>query len=226
MLAVDYVVQALARSGAARPDLLATAQGELLSELNRLVEAAFVDAAQANAPYFSARTTVPYNVLLSPAGWAFPVDAVRVFRAEATALTTGLGVGFGDGDEITLVPQHDRYLGLEAPAVAVLGRVLIPTGATGHPTGGDLEVSYARRPVAMAGLASAIDASWPAEHDELLIVQLAHYLAVKDFRGEDAATFERAAGQMFARFAAAVGLPVPAQASRSPRPTGARLQTE
>ncbi len=224
MQAAQYIAAALARSASARPDLLVTASGELLEQLNRIVEELFVDASAAHAPYFHTRANLPFDVLQSPAGWPWSADILRPYYVAASSDTTGLGTGWVGGDEIVVVSATDSWASPDAPAVVGRGRAFMPTGQTGHPTGGSLVVEYARRPVAMTGLSSVIDAAWPAEHDGLVIDRLALWLAQKDGRLEDLGSLEKDESLRFARFAAAVGVPVPIEATRTARLQGARQQ--
>lgn len=226
MLANDYIRRALARSAASRPDLLVTASGELLDQLNQIVDTLFTDAAQANVPYFHGEQVVPLDVLLTPTAWAWPSQAIRVYGVVAGSDIVGLDAGWAAGDDVSVVPWNDPWFASESPAVLESGKTFVPTGQAGHPTGGSLLLKFARRSTAMVGLASSIDAAWPAEHDQLIVELLATWLAEKDSRLEDASTFRQAAATEFARYAACVGIPVPSAASRQPRASGRKTQTE
>jgi hypothetical protein len=220
MQASDYLMQGLAKSASARPDLLITANGELLSHLNLLVEHAFLDAAQALVPAFVDEQTVGLSTVGTVARWVFPVNALRVFEVKVLAGTTGVTLGtWPAGSLVSVVPWHDREYHTVRPCVVELGRALAPTGVTGvdHPTGGDLQLRYARRPAVMADLTSAIDTDWPAQHDEALILGVAMYAAAKDGRAEDLAMFTAMHDASYARYLGSVGTPVAVTRARSSR---------
>lgn len=212
-----YIAQALARSAAARPDLLATAAGELLEQLNDVVEQLFVDAAEANVPYFQAEATTTL-VAGPPAHWPWPSNALRIFGASVLVGTLGVDQAYWPpGEEVAIVPWHDAKHNDLQPCVAERGRLLVPTGVSGHPTGGDLYVSYARRPIAMATLTSTVDPDWPVAHNPAIIDQLAHWLAVKDGRADDVVMLRDEASNTYGRFLASLNLPVAAVRERVQR---------
>lgn len=228
MLAYQYIAAALARSSSARPDLLVTASGELLEELNRIVGELFVDASIANAPFFSGEAEVAFDALRMPPAWVWPEEALRVYAVFGTAATVGVVV---PGLLFSVVPHHDYHGATEMASVVEVGRSFIPvpvataTGQAVNPTGGTIKLRYARRANAFANLSSAIDADWPSGHDGLVVDLLATWLASKDGRSGDAETFGADAGMKFARFAAHVGLPSATTASRTGRNKGERLTT-
>lgn len=218
--ALSYVSAALARSASARPDLLVTSSGELLNQLNSIVEQLYVDAAQANPPTFPGEAEVSFTsgtpagigtfAVGTPAGWWLPSDCIRVYRVEVTGQTVGVNlVDWPDGSEVAVVQLHHRTANFYQPAVVDSGRVLLTTGGTpNQPTGGSLRLKYGGRPVPMGGLSALMDSRWLGQHDELVELLLAAYCAVKDGRGSDAGEFTREAGEHYARYLAALDSPV------------------
>ena len=68
------------------------------------------------------------------------------------------------------------------------GQVYRPAGNTPDPTGGDLQFFYAKRPTDPADLDTALDALWTEQFNELLILEVALYLAAKDGRTDELAS--------------------------------------
>jgi hypothetical protein len=230
MLAIDYITAALARSAASRPELVVTSAGELLGELNRIVEELFVDSSIANAPYFTGESTVAFDVTQAPPCWSWPAEAHRVYAVYALPTTTGSGSGF-HYDELSVVPHTDMRMASEMPAVVESGRCFLPVPypaglyQLASPTGGDLRLRYARRATPMTTLGSPIDTGWPAGHDGLVIDLLATWLAAKDQRAGDVEAFATDAAVKYGRFMAHVGLPTATTATRTGRNKGERLVT-
>lgn len=147
---------------------------ELIGVLNRLVKGVYDLAAELNPGYFADSSTV------APAAnkWAVPVNARSVVKVETVA-----------GARVWMMDFTDR-LSQNAPRVYRFGRYFFTVGLTGDPSdASDSLVFYfsIRHPnldvtAAASDAANTLDASWVADYDDLLVIPLARYLAVKDNR--------------------------------------------
>lgn len=170
--ALTIIEAAYARSTFNDPDKLATPL-ELVAVLDRRVKNLFSHAARINPFYFATTTTKTY----SAPGWARPSDAEMIIKVENNS----------SGAEINVVPFEDKQADF-APRVYELGQVYRTVGLTDDPTTGDtLKFYYAKRPDSLTVASSTIDALWPEQFNDLLVLHIAKYLATKDARPEDVA---------------------------------------
>lgn len=181
--------QAYARSTFSDPNVLAQDAeliartslrlGELFSAVNEL--ATIEDA------YFGK----VLDVVPAASAWARPADLDVLLQLRG-------GINYGTGasrvsavDEvINLVPYNDRSE--VPPAVYTTGGSYVSVGRAGDPSatanGEQLRFHYARFPTALDPTAKAtavgntLDSAWPERFNNLLVVDLAKYLAKKDAR--------------------------------------------
>lgn len=125
-------------------------------------------------------TMVPYAP--TTVGWSRPIDAESVWRIEATAATVPTTTA---GTEVVVVPFDDKGAEAGKPAVYEFGQQFYGAGNTLDPTSGTLQLFYSRRPTDPATLASTLDASWLDQFNEILILEVAAYLALKDGRADE-----------------------------------------
>jgi len=159
---------------------LATDATELLQKVIRALRGLYAVAARVNPTFFAEQATVAFA-----SGWPRPQTAESVYRLERNANTTG-GSG-ASGSEVVVVPFDDRGAELGTGAVYAFGQVYRSAGNAKDPTGGELVLFCARRPTDPADLNATLDSQWQEDFNELLIVELALYLAGKDARGDDIA---------------------------------------
>lgn len=149
---------------------------ELIGVINRLVKGVYDLAAERNPLYFAASSA---PVAPSGSRWAVPESARTVVEARTVA-----------GARVWIVEFTDRE-SQNAPRVYRLGRYFYSVGEAGDPdAAADSLVFYysIRHPNLDVTLpaddaANTLDASWVGDYDDLLVVPLARYLAVKDNRG-------------------------------------------
>lgn len=175
MTYADLIIAALARSAKNDPDILATHESELLEAAHRAVAGAYAVAARVNPEYVG--VAVPVDEL--PAGsWARPQGG------------TIFGITDAAGREVVAVPYHDQQAEPSKPAVYLMGaRYHAVQGGANAPAGA-LTFYLAEQPAAPATLDDALPASWPVAHTDLLVADLALYLAVKDGRMEEVGALE------------------------------------
>lgn len=156
------------------PGTIATESAELLGVVNRSLRGLFAFAARINPIYFAAEA----SVAAASAAWTRPAEAESIFRIEEVV---------GGNPEVALVPFDDRTAEPGMPAVYELGqvfRIAIAGGVGPAPTSA-LRFFYAKRSTeltALTGAPGTIEALWPESYNELLILEVAIYLAMKDKR--------------------------------------------
>jgi hypothetical protein len=170
----DILAAALGTSLKNRPGVLATAATELLQKVIRALRGLYAVAARVNPTFFAESASVTF----ASTGWARPENAESVYRLERVAGTTG-GSGSA-GDEVVVVPFDDRAAELGRGAVYAFGKVYRSAGNAKDPTGGDLAFWYARRPTSPATVNATLDPQWTEQFNELLILEVALYLAGKE----------------------------------------------
>ena len=163
----EIVLAAQGRSSRNRGQQIAADSLELLDVVRRAVRACFAVAARLNPLYFGKISTVA----LADFKWAWPADLEAFLRVEH------------DGLEAAVVPFDDRQAERTRPAIYYFGRSFYPAGNAGDPAAGSLTYYYARRPVDPANFAAAVDPEFPEAYVQLLIDEVALYLALKDDRG-------------------------------------------
>lgn len=175
--AQQLIEAAYSRSTANDPGKLAT-DGELLGILNRVYQAYYALMAAAAPDRAMARSAL-VALAGSPAATTLPTDVIDLRRVENAA-----------GAKVNVIPVEEKDRGWHlAPAVYRQGGSLISRGQAGDPIATDvLTLWHLDAPTALTTLASTIDARYPARFEELLVVELAMYLATKD-SGRDAGEF-------------------------------------
>lgn len=174
--AQTLIEAAYSRSTANDPGKLAT-DGELLGLANRLFQFIYAVAAVAAPERFISRTTLA--LLGAPASVTMPTDLIDIRRVQ-NAL----------GAKVNVIPveEIDRTWHL-APAVYRQGSTIVSRAGAGDPVAGDsLTAWILDAPATLAALTDALDARFPVRHVELIVVEIAMYLATKD-SGRDAAEF-------------------------------------
>lgn len=185
----DLVIGAYAQSSKNQPGRIATESTELLRVVNAVMKGCYAVAARVRPAYFGKTATVAF----AAGGWAYPADAETVYRIETPTPT-----------EVVVVPFEDKKAEIGRPAVYFFGRKYVSAGNALDPVSGNLTLYYAPRHSTLATLDTALDASWPADYDNLPILAIAAYLARKDGRGDDAAAAYAEGTQWLALFVAHV----------------------
>lgn len=178
MTTMQQIVEAAySRSTANDPGKLAT-DGELVAVANRIYHALFALAAAAAPERFTSKVALA-ALAGAPAAAVLSTDIIDVRRVQTAA-----------GAKVNVIPVEELDRGWHlAPCVYRQGGSLVSRGQAGDPVAGDiLTVWQLDAPVDLTALASVVDARFPTRHIELIVVELAMYLATKD-TGRDAAEF-------------------------------------
>lgn len=167
----DILDAAYAKSLKNRPGEIATNATELLKLVVRAMHGLYAYAARVNPMYFAETASVVY----ATPGWARPATAESVIRIEKA-----------DGTEVVVVPYDQRNAEPGKPALWRFGQVYRPASTnTINPQNESLTFFYSKRPTTPASLSATLDALWAEQFNELLALEVAIYLALKDGRGEE-----------------------------------------
>lgn len=190
---VQFFIDAgYARSTANDPNLLAL-PGEIVAQVNLVVQELYVRAKEINPLYFLDSEDVDPD----GAGWARPTLALNVLAVERVADEVPVHVvPFNDRFEAALPPRIYR---VGATAYRSVGEALDPDPAV-PPAGDTLRVWYATAHPALTAPASVLDASWPERHNDLIVLEVAKYLALKDKARGDLAGIEADLEKAYALF--------------------------
>lgn len=167
----DIIAAALAKSTKNRANIIATSATEMLEVVKRAMRGLYSVASEVNPTFFAKSAVVSF----AAPGWARPSDAELVFRIEK------------DGTEVAVVPYDDTAAETGKPAVYALGQVYRPAGNALDPVAGDLVFFYSKIPASPANVDATIDSMWVEQFNELLILEVAMYLALKDGRMDEVA---------------------------------------
>jgi hypothetical protein len=172
----DILDAAYSRSTQNNPGTIATESTELLSVVQRALDGTYAMAARINPTFFAAESQVAAPGAGLP--WARPELAEAIFRIENA------------GVEVVVVPYDDRTAEAGLPAVYEWGQGFYEAGNAGDPddTADALDFFYATRPATLTLLTSTLDSMWREQFNELLVLEVAIYLAVKDGAAQSRAT--------------------------------------
>lgn len=168
--AKQILLAAYPKSMKNKPGAIAAESTELLGVVTRALQAVFTAAARVN-PYFFASSR---EVDFAAPGWRRPTDAESIYRIELP-----------NGTEVLPVDPEDRTMEAGMPCVYELGQVFRPAGNPLDPAAGKLVFSFSKAADVPANLDAALDPMWVERHNELLNLEVAIYLAMKDGRGEE-----------------------------------------
>lgn len=181
----DIMLAAYGKSALNRPGSIASEGTELVQLLLRLQRKYFAVAARINPLFYA--TSV--KVTIGSGVWARPATAETIFRIERNSETTG-GTGAA-GDEVAVVPFDDKKAEPGMGAVYELGQQFYSAGNAKDPTGGKLTIFFSRRPTDPTAKTDPLDTQWPDQFNDVLIFEVAAYLAEKDGRESEAANLRK-----------------------------------
>jgi hypothetical protein len=175
----EIFTAALAKNRKNQPGIIAT-PAELFSQFRRYYPIFWTIAARVNPTFFGKIADVNFSPVLE--GWPRPSDAESIYRIEE------------DGEEITVVPFDERDADPFAAAVYEWGQVFYAAGNALDPIGESAESVetgltfwYSKMAEVPATADTELEALWPDAYDELLVLEHAIILALKDERLEEVA---------------------------------------
>jgi len=178
--AETIIVAALARSAKNRPDYLATKGGELLDHCSRALASCYAVAARVNPTFFAGQATEPFTAAPALGGWLRPAAAESI-----------LEVRHAQSGQCDVVPFDDNS-STGRPRVFELGQAFFSKGSTGGASGvddppqsGNMTFTYSQAPAVLTSLGQTFSTQWPDRFNQLLVEELAVYLALKDGRQEE-----------------------------------------
>lgn len=156
------------RSTANDPGKLSSDQ-ELIAYLNRCYQTLY--AIMAVSIKDAANTFVTLTFAGSPATASIPTEAIDLERLETLA-----------GENAYLIPVDEKDRGWHIPpSVYRKGNLLVSRGLTGDPVGGtQLRLHYKDNPAQLTALNDTLDARFPFRYENILVLDLALYLSIKD----------------------------------------------
>ena len=141
--------------------------------VNRAHRGIYAFSARLNPIFFGSTVAV----VPAPATvWERPENAEAIVRIENAALA-----------EVVVVPFDDQGAEDGKLAVYEFGGTFTAIVGTGGTPSGNLTFWFSNRPAAYALLGDTLAADWQEEFNELLILEVAIYLAAKDGRMEELA---------------------------------------
>ncbi len=175
-MAVTTTVQeilnaAYSRSTQNNPGTIATESTELLKVVQRALDGCFAMAARINPTFFADTEQIAAPGAATP--WPRPELAEAVFRIENA------------GVEVVVVPYDDRTAEELLPAVYEWGQAFYEAGNTPDPDPASdaLDFYFSTRPATLTGPTDVLDLLWTEQFNELLVLEVAIYLATKDGAG-------------------------------------------
>jgi hypothetical protein len=173
MIAAEIIAAAWLRSRKNDAEITADSELELLPVLQRKLRKRIAQSVRVNRTFYSDVLAVPaFN-----SAWPRPVAAVSVFRIERAS---GKQVAVVDVDESDADPAR--------PSVYELGGAFHPAGVPAGPDPAEtLTFFFVRRAIVPTTLLDSIDPAFPDDHVDVLILDVAAHLALKDGRSEELA---------------------------------------
>ena len=172
----DIFTAAYAKSRKNQPGITATA-AELLSTFIRVYPLFWTIGARVNPTFFGKREAVLFDGLVTN-GWPRPTDAEAVYRIEDSLQT-----------KLAIVPFDERDADPFTAAVYEWGQVFYSAGNSLDPEeeSGVTELTfwYSKKPDIPAAADEDLEALWPTSFDELLVLELAIILSLKDDRNAE-----------------------------------------
>lgn len=181
----QLIEAAYAKSTKNKANTIASESGELLQLVIRTLRSLYAGGARVN-PYFFSESA---NVAFASPGWARPEGAQLIYRIEAASVSPPASITAGT--EIAVVPFESKNIEPGKPALFRFGQIFRPVSTSAtvapiSPQNGSLTFYYSRRPSTPASLDTAIDSLWIEDFNEIIILRIARYLALKDGRTDEA----------------------------------------
>lgn len=168
----DILLGAYGKSKKNQPQQIATEETELLNVVIRALRGIYAIASLVNPAHYAGKNTVTG----AGGAWLLPDGVTSIWRLEKT-----------DGSDVDLVPVEERTSALGA-AVIYYGRQYWPANAgtpDPDPAADSLVIYASSHPADPADLDSTLDPLWDEDFNELLELEVAVYLAIKDGRDEE-----------------------------------------
>ena len=183
----DILSAAYGRSAKNARGSLGTEATELTKLVGRLLRGAFAVGARVNPTFFAQKATIGFG----SDSWTRPEYAEAIMRIEKE-----------DGTEVVVVPFDDRAAEPTKPALYRFGQKFYTAGNVLDPVAGNLVFWCSRRCDVPAAPTDVLDSQWVESYNDLLIAQVAIYLALKDNRGEEVPLLTGERDQWFNLFVA------------------------
>lgn len=156
------------------PGAIATESVELFQLVIRTIRKFYTIAARVNPTYFATKSVVSAPGAGQP--WVRPEGAESIYRLEKA-----------DGTEIVVVPHNHRNAESGKPGVYREQKKFYEAGNANDPNPATdaIHFFHSKRPTDPADYESVIDTDWEEQFNDLLVLEIACYLANKDGRPEE-----------------------------------------
>lgn len=138
----------------------------MLAHYNRVIGGLFSIAARVNPGFYGVVDTLS----MASGAWPAPENAERVHRLETTS-----------GEKVFVVDVNDQGAEPNHPCVFDWGRTYRPANALAQALS-SIQCYFSRTAAAAGSLGASVDSGFPPQFYDLLVVELAIYLALKDER--------------------------------------------
>jgi hypothetical protein len=174
----DILDAAYAKSRWNVPGQTATEDPELLEVVGRAQRGLFTLGARVNPVAFAMSEDL---VADGGTAWWWPDALEALLRLEVS------------GSEVIVVPFDQRGADPGRPAVYYLGNKFYPSGNAADPTPGSdtLTAWFAKRPAMPTALTDELDPLWREAFNDLLSLEVAIHMALKEHRDGELATLQR-----------------------------------
>jgi len=174
---------AYAKSLKNQPTKIANEAVELLEQVNRTMAVLYSFAAGINPTFFGKKATMTVATLT----WPEPTDSEAIYYMEQGA------------NEVVVVPVDEQDLEPGKLQVTSYGRTFY-AASTAPPTANDIDAYYAKKADVEVSLSDNLDTTWDEGHNELVILEIALFLAIKDGRAEEVGGLIAQRDREFRRF--------------------------
>lgn len=166
----DIIDAAYPRSKKNKPGLNAAESTELRLLVGRALRSIYTAAARVNRFFFADEQQVAYQA----PGWARPENAESI-----------IGIRKTTGAPVITVDPLDRNMEPDLAAVYEIGQIFRAPGNPQDPTPADsLVFVFAKAADIPASLTATLDPTWVERFNDLLIDEVAIYLAMKDIENQ------------------------------------------
>lgn len=168
---LEILEAAYAKSKRTAPTQIANQEIELRDTVGRALRGLYAAAARINPIAFA--STQNMQPVVDSEYWSWPEDVEAFIRLEH------------GGNEVAVVPFDQQDIEPGMPAVYAMGPRFYPAGDDLDPGVDVITAWYSRRPAMPEGLSSTLPDDWREGFNELLALEVAIYLALKDERGAE-----------------------------------------
>lgn len=177
MTPAEMFASAYGRNRKNQPGKITTAP-EILAIFNRVFPTFWTIGARVNPSFFGKILAVSHGAESGISAWCRPDDAELVYLIDNP-----------EGEQVIVVPLEEPDADPSRPAVYEWGQCYYPAGNALDPAAeDDLTFWYSKIPDFVTDETAELERQWPSQFDELVILEIALVLALKDERYDEVGT--------------------------------------